>query len=170
MATASVRLKEEYSFQKLFRELALHTEVGVRFYGQQKKFKEGLEGIHALYSDLNELLPNAKKYQEFISLQAPHYDFIDANGTRVRGNGYRSILFVFKSCCERLVKHLKACSKEREGVFNSAFGHFKSIAPHASAFKGLTIVLNMAVCLIKVSSVKCGRTEGRCPTFHHIIV
>ena len=149
--SATAKLTEVYSYQKLFRDLSLHTDVAVKFYGSQRKTKEAFNSIYDLYVKLSELIPLAKKNQEFISAQALHYDFVYANGKRVKGNGYRSILKVFKSCSERLVKHLRACSKEREGMLNSVFGHYKTIHPHVMAFNGMTLVLDMAVCLIKVS-------------------
>ena len=139
---------EEFTFRKLFRDLNMHVDVGVRYYKAQRTETDAT--FYAMYVELKDQLVYAQKNLEFILQEAPKYDFVYPDGKRVKGNGFRSLLHVFLSCTKPMLKYLQACSRDRGGLLTTAGDHYKSLQPYFTAFKGLALGLDGAACLIKV--------------------
>lgn len=53
-------------------------------------------------------------------LAAPNYDFVNKDGTHVKGNGYRSLLHILKSILDQLVTHLQKSARERGSLLYAA--------------------------------------------------
>ena len=150
---------EEFTFRKLFRDLNLHVDVGVRYYKAQRTDTDAT--FYAMYVELKDLLTYAQKNEEFVLQEAPKYDFVYPDGKRVKGNGFRSLLHVFMCCAKPMLKHLQACSKDRGGILTTAGDHYKTLQPYITAFKGIALGLDGAACLIKVCVCVCVRACAR---------
>ena len=146
---------EEFTFRKLFRDLNLHVDVGVRYYKAQRTVMDAT--FYAMYVELKDQLTYAQKNEEFVLQEAPKYDFVYPDGKRVKGNGFRSLLHVFMCCAKPMLKHLQACSKDRGGILTTAGDHYKTLQPYITAFKGIALGLDGAACLIKVCVCVCVR-------------
>ena len=74
------------------------------------------------------------KYQcQYIDCAA--FDFIGADGVRVKGNGFRSLLTVLQKLLERVLESLQKCSRERGGVFYSATDHLSILTAMTRALQ-----------------------------------
>ncbi len=66
-------------------------------------------------------------YAALLFLGCHEYDFINSDGTRVKGNGFRSLIVVLQKLLERVLENLQKCSRERGGVFYSISDHLSSL-------------------------------------------
>ena len=69
----------------------------------------------------------------FYSLNS--FDFINSDGSRVKGNGYRSMLFILSCVLQPLHNCLQKAAKERGGVFYSSVDHYNAISSHCRALQ-----------------------------------
>ena len=148
MADRTAQDQVDFTFHKLFRELRLQVDVGRKFHRLKRNETDTL--FCELYSELGDQLDYAKGNQEFIFAHLSEYDFVSAYGVRVKGNGYRSLLGVFKCCAKSLLKCLQACSRERGTMLVTLREHYRNIKPFANTFKSLATILHCAACVIKV--------------------
>lgn len=63
------------------------------------------------------------------------FDFINTDGSRVKGNGYRSMLFLLSCVLQPLHNSLQKAAKERGGVFYSPVDHYNTISSHCRALQ-----------------------------------
>lgn len=88
------------------------------------------------YNRLHVLLNNSKEHisvtiidpmYNFRLAGCSDYDFINPDGSRVKGNGFRSLLFVLQKLLERVLESLQKCSRERGGMFYSVNDHLSTL-------------------------------------------
>ena len=60
-------------------------------------------------------------------LAAPKYDFINEDGTHVKGNGYRSLIHILKSILEQLVSHLQRSARDRGSLLYAALDDLSTL-------------------------------------------
>ena len=58
---------------------------------------------------------------------APSYDFINKDGTHVKGNGYRSLLHILKCIMEQLVLHLQKSARDRGSLLYSTLDDLSTL-------------------------------------------
>lgn len=70
------------------------------------------------------------------------YDFVNSDGSQVKANGFRSILFLLSSCLQTLLDALQKEAKERGGFFYSAIHHLDKLCIYCRALQVLCFMLS----------------------------
>lgn len=74
-------------------------------------------------------------------LGCSEYDFINPDGTRVKNNGFRSMLYILQKLLEYLLENLQKCARERGGLFYSAADHLSTLTAFVRAFQVSNVIL-----------------------------
>ena len=70
-----------------------------------------------------------------VYIEAPLFDFIQDDGTPIKANGYRSLLYVLKELLSHLLSHLQKHAKERGNVFYSSADALSNITAYTRAMQ-----------------------------------
>lgn len=72
---------------------------------------------------------------ELLYLALSRFDFILADGTHVKGNGYRSLLHALNSLLLQLHQILLKCTKERSSMFFLPGDHISNLTAYCRALE-----------------------------------
>ncbi|CAI8049801.1 Hormone-sensitive lipase [Geodia barretti] len=143
-------LGEYYSFRKIFRDLQKYITVGLKLYQARRtdtdaKFKD-------LFENLDSLLGPLETQQIKIGERAAEFDFILSDGTRVKANGYRSLLSTLSSLLLQLHQILLKVTKERSSMFFLPGDHISNLTAYCRALEGMNKILENAAVLMDASA------------------
>ena len=82
------------------------------------------------------------------------YDFVNPDGSIVKANGFRTVLFLLSSCLQLLLDGLQRAMKQRSTMFYSPVNHLKSLFVHCRALQ-VCVCVDVTITYELVTSMWC---------------
>uniref|UniRef100_A0A1X7TZZ6 Hormone-sensitive lipase n=1 Tax=Amphimedon queenslandica TaxID=400682 RepID=A0A1X7TZZ6_AMPQE len=155
------REKEMMAFQKLFRDIRLQVDVGLKLHQMRRNTVDSQ--FHDVFTEIDLLLEPVETAQQSIFegkrvcihftlyCRAPKFDFVQPDGTHVKANGFRSLLCVLKELLSCLLYYLQKYARDRGGLFYNAADSLSNITAHARALQGMERICYHANALMTVN-------------------
>ena len=145
MAGVEASMAEEYqfNFKSTYESLDQLIDSGIQYYTDKHGDIESK--FLKVFQLAKTILEQAQPFEEKLSKLVELFDFVYPNGERVKGNGFRSLLYVYNSALTGLQNAIAHWSKRHGGWFFVVTEHLDVVRAHVRVLEGAHLLLKYAV-------------------------
>ena len=145
MAGAEASTAEDYqfNFQSLYESLNKLIDSGIEYYTDKHGDVESK--FLKVFRHAKTVLEIVQPFEDKLSKAVEQFDFVYPSGERVKGNGFRSLLYVYNSALIGLQDVLNSWSRRHGGWFFVVTEHLDVVRAHVRVLDGAHLILKYAV-------------------------
>ena len=133
----------QFNFKAIYESLDPLLDSGIQFYTD--KYGEIESKFLKVFKLAKAVLERVRPFEEKLSEKVELFDFVYPSGERVKGNGFRSLLYVYHSALAGLQGVVTHWSKQHSGWFYVATEDLDRLRAHVRVLDGVQLLLKYAV-------------------------
>ena len=148
MATA-LTAAEVYNFDfvAIYQTLEPIIDRGIQYYSDRHGDVDSK--FLRVFKSGKKIIEQSQFHEKYLSSVVEAFDFVYPNGERVKGNGFRSLLYVYHSALSNLLYYMKRWDRRHGGWFYVATEYLDNIRANVRVLKGVKLILEYADKLAK---------------------
>ena len=140
---ASTVEEYQFNFKLIYESLDQLIDSGIQYYTDKHGDIESK--FLKLFRNAKIILELIQPFEEKLSHAVEQFDFVYPSGERVKGNGFRSLLYVYHSALTGLQGVLTHWSRRHGGWFFVVTEHLDIVRAHVRVLDGAHLMLKYAV-------------------------
>ena len=137
----------QFDFKSIYESLVPLVDSGIQYY--TNKDGDVNHKFLKLFRHVKKILELVRPFEENLSKVVETFDFVYPNGERVKGNGFRSLLYVYHSALTNLLQVIRNWSRRHGGWFYVATEHLDSMRAHVRVVDGTRLLLKYGLELVE---------------------
>lgn len=133
----------QFNFKRVYESLDPLIDSGIQYYTD--KDGDVNTKFFKLFQHAKKILELIQPLEENLSKVVDVFDFVYPDGRQVKGNGFRSLLYVYHSALIGLHQVLETWSRRHGGWLYVATEHLDNMRAHVRVLDGARLILKYAV-------------------------
>jgi len=137
----------DFNFASIYQALAPILDKGIQYYSNRHGDVDSK--FLTVFKRGKKALEQAQPHEKYLSSVVEVFDFVYPDGERVKGNGFRSLLYVYHSALSNLLHVVRHWNRRHGRWFYVATEHLDNVRANVRVLNGVKLMLEFADKLAK---------------------